>query len=242
MTQFDLSLDHPAKLPDLSGALAMNGSPDGQLLAYIDKEEATFRLVIHNRRARVDTVILVSQARLNAPRWSPDGKRLYYTRAVRGLSKIFVWENERHRQLTFGSAIDTDPVEANHRVYFSSNRSGGVHVHYLAPDGVLAQVTHEDGSLLPQATPNGKTLFYLQQNTEGAAVMKMDMSTGLATSIHQKDAIPAMTLSPDGKRLLIATTKQLLMMNDHGQVLQQRDWPDVIWLSWSGSKSWAKWH
>jgi hypothetical protein len=72
----------------------------------------------------------------DAPAWSPDGRKLAFTRSSAGNDDIWVYDAARRtrpKQVTFGPSDDKDPAWSpdNRRLVFSSTRDGNAELYVL---------------------------------------------------------------------------------------------------------------
>jgi Tol biopolymer transport system component len=95
-------------------------------------------LVWVDREGREEPVGAPPRAYGNWPRLSPDGKRIAYFSADRGLD-IWLWDVENHRETRFTTdpAMDAFPVWTpdGDRLIWSSGREGALNVYMQASDG-----------------------------------------------------------------------------------------------------------
>ena len=138
------------------------------------------------KRRRVRTVLHDPQWDFDAPRYSPDGRTVAFSRWTRGGHRD-LWTVHRETgaltQLTDDRALDTSPCFSpdGRWLLWSSDRTGvaNVYARELAT-GQVRQVTNTVlGALQPAVSPDGRTLVYVGYSNLGydLARMPFDPST-----------------------------------------------------------------
>lgn len=99
--------------------------------------------------------------------WSPDGKRIIFTRPSHGSGNIYAIpvEGGEEKALTTGSGISDDPdcSPDGRYIYFNSDRNGGMQIWRMRPDGSEPeQMTFDERmNWTPHISPNGKSMVFL---------------------------------------------------------------------------------
>jgi TolB protein len=99
--------------------------------------------------------------------WSPDGKRIIFTRPSHGSGNIYAIpvEGGEEKALTTGNGISDDPdcSPDGRYIYFNSDRVGGMQIWRMRPDGTEPeQMTFDERmNWTPHISPDGKSMVYL---------------------------------------------------------------------------------
>jgi TolB protein len=112
--------------------------------------------------------------------WSPDGKRIIFTRPSHGSGNIYSIsvEGGEEKALTTGNGISDDPdcSPDGRYIYFNSDRNGGMQIWRMRPDGSdPEQMTFDDRmNWTPHISPDGKSMVFLsyQKGVTGHPVNK----------------------------------------------------------------------
>lgn len=99
--------------------------------------------------------------------WSPDGKRIIFTRPSHGSGNIYAIpvEGGEEKALTTGNGISDDPdcSPDGRYIYFNSDRAGGMQIWRMHPDGSEPeQMTFDERmNWTPHVSPDGKSIVFL---------------------------------------------------------------------------------
>jgi TolB protein len=99
--------------------------------------------------------------------WSPDGKRIIFTRPSHGSGNIYAIpvEGGEEKALTTGSGISDDPdcSPDGRYIYFNSDRAGGMQIWRMRPDGSEPeQMTFDERmNWTPHISPDGRSMVFL---------------------------------------------------------------------------------
>jgi TolB protein len=151
-----------------------------------------------------------------APAWSPDGKRIAFTRYDHQNNRAAVWvmaANGRNKRRLVTRAVDPDWSPDGKRIVFAGDRRGKfeIYVHTLATGKtrrVLAATTRWTGAFQPTWSPNGKRIALQRLGTSGHDLFTVRPDgTGLrrltrTAGVHEGDP----NWAPSGKRLAYAIT------------------------------------
>ncbi|MDW5266874.1 MULTISPECIES: DPP IV N-terminal domain-containing protein [Acidobacteriaceae] len=157
---------------DIGAATRCNGShglsPDGKWLAIScsmpDKPESRVYIVPSNGGT---PRIVTENPNSYFHNWSPDGKRIIFTRPSHGSGNIYAIpvEGGEEKALTTGNGISDDPdcSPDGRYIYFNSDRAGGMQIWRMRPDGSeLEQMTFDERmNWTPHISPDGKSMVYL---------------------------------------------------------------------------------
>ncbi|MEO8736356.1 MAG: DPP IV N-terminal domain-containing protein [Edaphobacter sp.] len=99
--------------------------------------------------------------------WSPDGKRIIFTRPSHGSGNIYAIpvEGGEEKALTSGSGISDDPdcSPDGKYIYFNSDRNGGMQIWRMRADGSEPEQMTSDELVnwTPHVSPDGKSIVFL---------------------------------------------------------------------------------
>jgi Tol biopolymer transport system component len=133
--------------------------------------------------------------------WSPDGKRLIFTRPDQGSFNIYSisLDGESETALTSGIGTNDDPDASpdGKYVYFNSDRSGSMEIWRMHPDGSAPeQITFDDFlNWTPHPSPDGHWIVFLSYS-KGT----------IGHPANQKVSLRLMSLSDRKIRLLTTFT------------------------------------
>lgn len=160
-------------------------SPDGRTVAFVTSELGTMSLARIPFEGGAHEVLYRGEKsdQIFTPRWSPDGRKLVYSRwRLGGDRDIYVMDlaTRRSTRITSDRALDSDPMFSadGDRIYFSSDRTGiyNVFCHDLQ-SGQLRQVSNVlGGAFLPAVSPDEKSVYYVGFWSKGFDLhaMKLD--------------------------------------------------------------------
>jgi TolB protein len=157
---------------DIGAATRCNGShglsPDGKWLAIScsmpDKPES--RVYIISSTGGTPRVV-TENPNSYFHNWSPDGKRIIFTRPSHGSGNIYAIpvEGGEEKALTTGSGITDDPdcSPDGRYIYFNSDRAGGMQIWRMRPDGSEPeQMTFDERmNWTPHISSDGKSMVFL---------------------------------------------------------------------------------
>lgn len=179
-------------------------SPQGDHVAFMSRAERAS--VIHDiyvlRTDGTGRTKLTSDQSTNSasPRWSPDGKKILFTRSavikrnyrdmsseerarMRNSTEIFVMNRDGSgvRNLTNNQAHDGNPQwsKDGKTIYFTSGREGAPHIYAMNADGTRVRKV-ADGSVVaaPNLSRDGKHFAYTKQVNGKWAVYIYDIKSG----------------------------------------------------------------
>jgi Tol biopolymer transport system component len=196
-------------------------SPDGRRIACDAQWAGPYRIWTVDPAGRNPEQLTTDASEVAAhirPRWSPDGRRIVFTRMERTRFDVRVFDllSKESIPITNDPFSDVCPVwsPSGKFLYFSSYRSGGLNIWRIAvdaegrPAGLLEQITTGAGQDLgPAISPDGRRMAFsiLRQN---ANVWKLpvDPATGRPTGPPEKVTSSTRedsraSWSPDGSRV-----------------------------------------
>jgi len=161
-------------------------SPDGKLLAISNNDEVdeqgsgTSRIYIVPLNGG-NPVLVTPEMPSYWHGWSPDGKRLVYTAARKGVFDIYEMDiaTQKEIQITNQPTLDDGPdysADGNY-LYFNSYRSGSMEIwRRSSKNGAFEQLTSDAYSnWFPHPSPDGKYmvfLSYVEDQKQGHPAMK----------------------------------------------------------------------
>ena len=216
----DLATSRETRL--VENAANPSPSPDGKRIACDAQWAGPHRIWAVDPAGRNPEQVTtdVSEAAVHLrPRWSPDGRRIVFTRMERTRFDVRVADTVSKEQIaiTNDASQDVCPVwsPSGSFLYFSSYRSGGLNIWRIAvdgagrPAGMLEQITTGAGQdVEPAISPDGRRMAFsiLRQNAN-VWRLPVDPRTGRPTGPPGK--ITASTRedsraswSPDGGRVV----------------------------------------
>jgi TolB protein len=143
-----------------------------------------------------------------APRFSPTGEEVVYSRTLNGTTNVFMLdlETRRTRQLTRGPAIDTAPSfsPSGTEIVFESNRGGSQQIYVMNADGSNPRrISFGDGRYAtPVWSPRGDKIAFTKivGGRFHIGVMNRDGTNERLLTASFLDEAP--TWSPNGRVLM----------------------------------------
>lgn len=220
-------------------------SPDGKKIAYVTfekKRAQVFVVTVADGRRR----LITDFAGINgAPAWSPNGQELSVVLSKSGNPKIYSVDlsTGAMKQLTFGEAIDTEPSFSpdGKTILFTSGRGGAPQIYSLnLANGKVSRVSF-DGNYNARAsyTPNQKFIVMLHREDRQFNIGVQNVASGSIDRITNSDMDESPSVSPNGRLVLYATTKQnkgilaISSLDGRIQILLPSREGDVQEPSWS---------
>jgi Tol biopolymer transport system component len=150
-------------------------SPDGQRIAFASYRSGTPEIWLAERDGgELQQITSLGATEVVVGGWSPDGARIVFDAIVAGNSDIYVvgTDGGRVHRLTSESSIDgLSSWSADDWIYFSSTRAGVIpDVWRIAPAGGSAERLTHTGGFQPQASSDGRYLFYLDRYPQRSAI------------------------------------------------------------------------
>jgi Tol biopolymer transport system component len=144
------------------------------------------------------------------PEWSPNGKRIAWTRGGFGASgELWVMnaDGTGRRQITFNAFSDIDPVWSpdSSQLAFRSIRDGNRDIYVLGADGTGERRLTTDPAIdfAPDWSPDGARIAFTSNRNGGSAVYTMSAVDGSDVRQLTPDSLNAgiPRYSPDGRQL-----------------------------------------
>ncbi|MCC6750911.1 MAG: PD40 domain-containing protein [Deltaproteobacteria bacterium] len=183
-------------------------SPDGRTVVYVANELGDHRLKAVSFDGGRPRLLLAGANgdQFFGPRFSPDGRRVVFSRwRAGGLRDIQILDltTRKLEDVTRDRALDVDPHFSpdGRRVYFSSDRTGIFNVYRYDLDARrLRQVTNVlGGAFTPAVTPDERTLYYVGFSARGYDLHRMELrEERLLEPLPYVDTRPAPVKVPAG--------------------------------------------
>ena len=180
-----------------------------------------------------------ARARGREPLWSPDGRRLAFTRGQGGGSVYVVnVDGSEERNVTRGPGREFAWSPDGRRIAFASVRDGNSEIYVVNSDGGgLRRLTRNAGpDLAPAWSPDGRRIAFA--GSRGIHVMNADGS-GQRNLMRKPTRDFAPTWSPDGRRIAFGSMRdgnaEVYVMNADGS--GQRNLTRSPWNE--GSLAWS---
>lgn len=190
---------------DLLGVDAMNWSPDGSMLAYMD----TWSLWIYQVGQAQPMQILKGDVHGDDTNiaWSPSGRLFVFERSVwigdganRQLHVVDL-SSGTARPITRGpSATQPDWSALDEIAYVQDSR-----LYVIRPDGGARREVAVQGSpYYPRWSPDGRRLALIERQSEAEKLVLLEPSTGKRVEAASADKVYPASWCPDGSKLLAA--------------------------------------
>ena len=162
-----------------------------------------------------DSKVLVShKAFEEAPRWSPDGKRIAWVSTRDGNQEIYTIgvDGKDMKRLTNEIALDNNPAWSpdGKQIAFASSRTGNFEIHVMNADGgnVRRLTNHPALDYWPAWSPDGKRIAFTSNRDGNYEIYVMNAD---GTAPRNMTRHPAQdnfaTWSPDGKRIAFISNR-----------------------------------
>jgi Tol biopolymer transport system component len=150
-------------------------SPDGKRIAFASYRSGSPEIWLADRDGgKLQQITSLGAAELVVGGWSPDGATIVFDATVAGNSDVYAVGSDggRVRRLTSEPSIDgLSTWSADDWIYFSSTRAAAIpDVWRIAPAGGAAERMTRNGGFGPQASSDGRYLFYLDRYPQRLAI------------------------------------------------------------------------
>ena len=164
-------------------------SPDGTRIALSSNRTGSFEILVCNAEGEGCYVATSGEHdRVGSPRWSPDGEKIVFDMRLNQNGDIYEIPatGGEPRQITVDPGFDAVPCYSpdGRWIYFASDRRDGFQVWRVPSSGGAPEQVTKDGGFSPFISSDGKTLFYLKENTQaGTPLLAMPVEGGPAAEI-----------------------------------------------------------
>ncbi|HTK81379.1 MAG TPA: DPP IV N-terminal domain-containing protein [Bacteroidota bacterium] len=195
-------------------------SPDGKSIAYVSNKEADYfglsALYLYDVAEKKEK-LLKGGVRSDFS-WSPDGKKIYYSRTTRrndhwsNVFDLYVYDIEREdeQRLTHGSRANSPAVSPDGAaIAYVAGADGTINLYTMNIDGTnIRQLTsYHDGEQIfnPKWSPDGQKIIFDYSIKDGRDIATVSSSGGevsfvLATPRDERNAI----FTPDGSSIIFS--------------------------------------
>ncbi len=192
-------------------------SPDGTNLAYTSSATGSGDIYLFSTQTSKSAVTTSTGLPENAPRFSPDGKTLVFSRKSQQTEDVFTWEQGATAQVPLkgGPGDQSRPRYAGDKVVYFTNERGDDHWDVgvvPAVAGASSTTVAKDIRLplrsQPQLTPDGTAVIWtsIAPNTDSLVyVTKLDGS-GTKQIDTKLTAVGDAAISTSGGRMFLAFT------------------------------------
>ncbi|MBI5476391.1 MAG: PD40 domain-containing protein [Ignavibacteriales bacterium] len=196
-------------------------SPDGKSIAYISNKESdylgTSSLYLYDIENKKEK-LLKGGVRSNLS-WSPDGKRIYYSKITRdnphwsNLFDIYYYDfsEETEARLTKGLRADAPSVSPDGKyIVYVAGEDGTLNLYKMDIDGknIIKLTNYKDGEQIfnPSWSPDGTTFIFDYSIGDGRDIATIPVSGGevsfvIATQDDERNGV----FSPDGKSVIFSS-------------------------------------
>ena len=249
----------PVKVADIVETTMIWGatlSPSGKKIGFISGASGRVNLWEMNVDGTDARQLVKSNDRQNGPVYSPDGKSIVYEQDFGGgeIYDLFAIPAGGGEPRNLTGSVNTNethavfsPDGATLALMSRERTSASANIAVMAwPDGKVRLLTHEAD---PKASwtmvcwsPDGRFLFANRKvgSYEDSAAYRIDVATGKTEDLtpHEgKETVEASDVSPDGKTLLLSSSRKYGSANVALLDLDTRKWrwvTDTHWVATSG--------
>lgn len=191
--------------------LSLAWTPDATSLYYIKKNKGLYYINRYNRLANSHTRLYQSKTPMSDLVWDQSQSQLIFTKAVHGIQKMFVLQDKKAQQLSFGRSIDVSPTISKGKIVFVSDAADKTQLFKFQPGGVRSKLPLE-GQKMAMPIMYHHQLYWVEASNQ--SVMVYDSYKKEVSDFVDIGHINALALSPFG--LLIATDKSLSLYDFDG--------------------------
>jgi len=180
-------------------------------IAYVNREGSRFSLIVADSDGYNEQKVLVHNAPIMSPSWSPDGSELAYVSFETGHAVVFVqslYTNQRRILAEFsGSNSAPSWSPDGKQLALVLTRDGSSQIYTIRSDGSgLRRITFSGAiDTEPSFSPDGKSLIFLSDRGGSAQIYRMSVEGGPAERLTFGGGTSfSPRYSPDGKNFVFA--------------------------------------
>lgn len=177
--------------------LSLAWSPDAKTLYYVQSQSGEWMIKTFDRQSKQHRVIHRSRWPLGDVVWDDKGSQLIFTASVRGIEKLFAWQNHQAHQLTFGKSIDVSPTVSKGKIVFVSNASISPKLYQLQGDGSKKKLSLGD-AVMRMPIMYHHQLYWFQSDQSGLNWMVYDAPQKTSRAFMPVDTVRAASITPRG--------------------------------------------
>ena len=161
------------------------------------------------------------------PAWSPDGSRIAFASDRAGNLDIYVLQADGKGllQITSNPAIDDEPSWSpdGKRILFHSDRDGNAELYTVNADasGLKRLTNTAMNEFAGRWSPEGDKIFFIEGGSGSFHLAVMESDGTAQTQLTGEGVFQGFDLSPDGSRLVFASSGQLWLMDTDGSEVVQ---------------------
>ena len=198
-------------------------SPDGKKIAYTSNKTADYfglsSVYIYDVETKKEEEI--DEKVLSSVSWSPDGKRIYYSKITRynphwsGVADVYSFDldNKKETRLTFSQrALNPSLSPDGSKIVFTMESDGTTNIGVVDNDGknfhAVTQFTNGEQVFTPKWSPDGTSIVFGYSDREAQDVERVSVADGtMETLVGGYDDARNPVYSADGKKIYFVSDR-----------------------------------
>jgi serine/threonine protein kinase len=244
--------EHPSPYPQ--SALLFPGATAllvATLARFVPPSEETRLVHLDLRTRSADDLEVIAGSPANLA-WLDPGKTVMFSRTVKGLTNLWVYDIEHRslKQITSGAGSDTSPMPdpMGQGIYYVNSKQSGALTAFHVKSGVATEIASDDVSQ-PAVSPDGKRVIYLKflepgagraelwvSNTDGTSRARLASGKGLVTGYWSADSSRVGFIEPVGQ-----ASSHVYLIGGDGRNLREirRLEGFATAIAWSADSEWV---